>query len=203
MTDGDETGSPKKKRRAPWWVLSSYFAEGFPLFMLRSTIPYFLREGGRSLKEVGSVQLLFIPWTIKFLWAPIVDLYATKKRWIIGTEIAIAVFLVAMAFWMALNPNPSLKVWDLATGKPVRTVKSLSGKALSVAVLADGGHLLAGDSERKISRWDMSTGERVAVFEGHSAGVRALALSPDERQLFSGSDDETIRRLRAHVLPAL
>jgi PAT family beta-lactamase induction signal transducer AmpG len=108
----DKALPQKQARRAPWWVLSSYFAEGFPFYMLRVVTPYFLKQAGHSNTLTGMVSVLFIPWTLKFLWAPLVDLYSTKRRWIVGCEILISLFLFALAGWMALNPEVIFTGWQ-------------------------------------------------------------------------------------------
>ena len=116
--DGERTGPAKTvrdakgKRRVPWWVMSTYFAEGFPYYMLRSVIPYYLKQAGHSNTLTGMVNVLFAPWTLKFLWAPVVDLYSTKRRWIVGTEVLISVMLLLLAGWMALNPEVTFEGWQ-------------------------------------------------------------------------------------------
>ncbi len=52
------------------------FASGMPLYVLFQLVPAWLREGGVSLTEIGLFALVGIPYTWKFLWAPLMD------RWI-------------------------------------------------------------------------------------------------------------------------
>ncbi|MEH6585333.1 MAG: AmpG family muropeptide MFS transporter [Halioglobus sp.] len=52
------------------------FASGMPLYVLFQLVPAWLREGGVSLAEIGLFALVGIPYTWKFVWAPLMD------RWV-------------------------------------------------------------------------------------------------------------------------
>ncbi len=112
----DERGekAPEAKETAPWWVLSTYFAEGFPYYIMRVAIPYFLKSSGYSNTVSGLASLAFTPWAFKALWAPVVDLYATKRKWIIALEFSLSFMFALLALWMFLNPDVSLSgVWGI------------------------------------------------------------------------------------------
>ena len=96
---------PPKGERAPWWVLSTYFAEGFPYYLFRTAIPYFLKNAGHSNTTSGLAALAFAPWALKALWSPLVDLYANKKRWIVCTEYVVSGIFLLLALWMYINPE--------------------------------------------------------------------------------------------------
>jgi PAT family beta-lactamase induction signal transducer AmpG len=51
------------------------FTSGMPLYVLFQLVPAWLREGGVSLTEIGLFALVGIPYTWKFLWAPLMDRY--------------------------------------------------------------------------------------------------------------------------------
>lgn len=82
--------------RGPWWwVPSLYFAQALPyvLVMTVSTYPY--TRLGVSAIIIGYTSWLGLPWTIKPLWSPIVELIGNERRWIWTTEyLASAAFLV-------------------------------------------------------------------------------------------------------------
>lgn len=83
------------------WTFTTYFAEGFPFTLIRSVSSVFFRDSGMSLQAIGLTSLFGLSWIIKFLWAPQVDSYATKRRWLIGTELILCVLLLAVA---AISP---------------------------------------------------------------------------------------------------
>jgi PAT family beta-lactamase induction signal transducer AmpG len=79
------------------WVVLLYFAEGFPYGVYLDVWSVYFRAHGVSLRDIGLMALLGMPWTLKFLWAPLVDRYGDRRRWI-------ASCLVAMAALLALHP---------------------------------------------------------------------------------------------------
>jgi MFS transporter, PAT family, beta-lactamase induction signal transducer AmpG len=79
-----------------------YFAQGLPFGFFAIAVPVLLRRSGVSLALTGLSSLLATPWALKFLWAPLVDIYPRRGRfrrrlWIIGMQIAVALTLTALA----------------------------------------------------------------------------------------------------------
>jgi len=50
-----------------------YAAQGLPFGFFTQALPVLLRDAGLSLKAISATSLLFLPWALKFLWAPFVD----------------------------------------------------------------------------------------------------------------------------------
>ena len=69
-------------RHKLFWVAVLYFAEGFPFGLFENTLPYYLRLQGVSLTDIGLLSLVGLPWTLKLLWAPAVDLWGSRRTWI-------------------------------------------------------------------------------------------------------------------------
>ncbi len=86
-----------------------------------------------------------------------------------------------------------MKVWDLATGKPIRTLEKYAGSISSLTVSGDGNHVIAGTYEREVVIWDFNSGEIIHKFHGHLDAVLSLAVSPDEKHIISGSRENTIK----------
>ena len=83
------------KRSGWWWVPSLYYAEGIPynIAMIVSVVMY--KTMGISNTMIAFwTSILYLPWTIKPLWSPFVDVISTKRKWIIWTQ-----FLLAIAFF--------------------------------------------------------------------------------------------------------
>jgi hypothetical protein len=86
-----------------------------------------------------------------------------------------------------------IKLWDVARGEVVQTLKGHERGVTSVSWRPDGCTLASGSSDGTIKLWDVARGEAVRTLEGQGGGVRSVAWSPDGRTLASGSDDDTIK----------
>jgi len=83
--------------RGPWaWVTTTYFAEGFPYTIVNSAADALFTVMGMSLSTLGLTTILHLPWNLKFLWGPFVDGYETKRRWLLGTEVALCGLLLVL-----------------------------------------------------------------------------------------------------------
>jgi len=102
-----ETPSKASWRELPkrWWVASLYFAEGFPYSLVRLMSTAYFKDHGASLQAIGLTSLLGIPWVLKFLWAPLVDAFATKRRWLLLVEATVVVGVIGIGVASTL-PQP-------------------------------------------------------------------------------------------------
>ncbi len=90
-------------RQKLWWVALLYFVEGLPFGMFVDNLPVYFRVHGVSLGAIGLMSLLRLPWSAKFLWAPLLDQVGRRWQWIAGALCAMAMALVAL---QALPPAP-------------------------------------------------------------------------------------------------
>ncbi|CAH1784116.1 unnamed protein product [Owenia fusiformis] len=60
-----------------------YFVQGLPYGFQTGFMPVYLRQQGISLSDITFYKLLSLPWLCKALWAPLVDKYSTKRKWLI------------------------------------------------------------------------------------------------------------------------
>ncbi|MDD8014039.1 MAG: MFS transporter [Acidobacteriota bacterium] len=90
------------------WCFSTYFAEGFPFSIIRSVSALFFRDRGVSLEAVGLTTFFGLPWILKFFWGPLVDEFATKKRWLLAMQATLAVMIGAAAFLVPMPAAPRL-----------------------------------------------------------------------------------------------
>ncbi|WP_043112461.1 MFS transporter [Solimonas flava] len=67
-----------------------YVAQGLPYGFFTQALPVLMREMGYSLVRIGATSLLFLPWALKFLWAPYVDHYGTRRQWLLPLQLAAA-----------------------------------------------------------------------------------------------------------------
>jgi PAT family beta-lactamase induction signal transducer AmpG len=93
-------------RRSPaWWVPSLYTAEGVPYVLITSvtTIMYGNLGLGND-KNALYTSLLGIAWTIKPLWAPVLEMWGTRRRWVLATQFLLAAAFAAVGLALPL-PN--------------------------------------------------------------------------------------------------
>jgi len=86
-----------------------------------------------------------------------------------------------------------IKLWDIETGKCIRTFEGHQEEVESVAFSPDGKLILSGSYDDTIRLWDIKTGRCLRVFVGHQEGVNSVCFSPDGRYALSGSSDNTIK----------
>ncbi len=102
-----------KPKRNPWaWIPSLYFAEGMPyvIVMVVSVIMY--KRLGISNTDIALyTSWLYLPWVIKPLWSPIVDLLRTKRFWIVTMQLFIGAGLAGVALTI---PAPNFFQYSLA-----------------------------------------------------------------------------------------
>ncbi|GGG15121.1 MFS transporter [Rhodococcoides trifolii] len=64
-------------------LASLYFVQGVPFGFFTQALPVVLRRSGFSLVTISATGILFAPWALKFLWAPYVDRYGSRRRWLL------------------------------------------------------------------------------------------------------------------------
>jgi WD40 repeat protein len=89
--------------------------------------------------------------------------------------------------------DTTLKLWDAATGREIRTFAGHSDWVRSVAFSPDGQQVLSGSGDKTLKLWDAATGREIRTFSGHSNRVNSVAFSPDGKQALSGSNDNTLK----------
>ncbi len=92
---------------------SLYFSQGLPFGFFTQALPVMLRKQGYSLGEIGLASLLFLPWALKFLWAPAVDRYSVpgfgrRKSWVVPLQLTGVGVLAALALVPGVRAMPVL-----------------------------------------------------------------------------------------------
>ena len=92
----------KPTSRNPWvWVPSLYIAEGIPYVMVMTVSVILYKRLGISNTDIALyTSWLYLPWVIKPFWSPFVELFRTKRYWILLMQILIGASLACIAFFI-------------------------------------------------------------------------------------------------------
>lgn len=116
-----------------------------------------------------------------------------------------AVSLTADGRWALSASQDTLRLWEVASGRCVRTFAGHTGLATSVTLptatgvvtsvtfSTDGRWALSGGWDKTVRLWEVATGKCLRVFEGHMEPVTSVALSANGRLALSASEDKTLR----------
>ena len=92
------------------------FSSGLPLYLVGNTMGYWMRETGSELSAIGFLSWVGLAYSLKFLWAPIIDKtdvpllgrLGHRRGWMLASQVVVAVALAGMAM---LQPQGGLAVF--------------------------------------------------------------------------------------------
>ena len=85
------------------WISTLYMAEGLPYFAVNVLAVILYTRMGVGLKEMAFFTgWLYLPWVIKPFWSSFVDIFSTKRRWILTMQFLITLTFAAVAFLLPL-----------------------------------------------------------------------------------------------------
>jgi PAT family beta-lactamase induction signal transducer AmpG len=89
----------KTNSRSAWlWIPTLYMAEGLPNVLVASVSVVLYKNLGIGNKEIGIyTSWLYLPWVIKPLWSPLVNLLKTRRQWIWATQLLVGAGLAGVA----------------------------------------------------------------------------------------------------------
>ncbi len=95
----------RKTFRNPWlWVPTLYLFQGIPYSIVQTTSLLIYKTMGISVGALAFwTSLLYLPWAIKPLWSPYVEVVSTKRNWILVTQLILGVTLIAAGSIMPLG----------------------------------------------------------------------------------------------------
>ena len=94
------------------WIPTLYFAQGLPYVVVMTLSVVMYKNLGIGNTEIALyTSWLYLPWVIKPLWSPLVDLLGTKRRWIVGLQFAIGTAFALVALTL---PGPKFLQMTLA-----------------------------------------------------------------------------------------
>ena len=143
--------------RNPWSFLSTlYFAEGLPYVLINTvSVILYKRLGIDNAHIAFWTSWLYLPWVIKMFWGPFVDVYSTKRNWILWTQAAMCLCMFLIAFSLRTQ-------WFFALSLAAFFAGAFISATYDIA--ADGFYMLA------------LTEKEQALFVGLRAGFYRLAM---------------------------
>jgi WD40 repeat protein len=90
---------------------------------------------------------------------------------------------------LSASADGTLKLWDVADGRCLRTLQGHAEWVTSACLSGDGRRALSGGADRTVRVWDAETGDCLQAFEGHKTWVLAVALTADGQQALSAGGD--------------
>ena len=126
------------------WVPSLYFAMGMPFVVLNMVCTLMYKGMGVSDKQIAFwTSLIMLPWTLKPLWSPFLEMYRTKKFFVVCTQLLTGIMFAIVAFALQL---PSLFAVTIA----LLAVIAMSGATHDIA--ADGVYMSTLSTDEQ-ARW--------------------------------------------------
>jgi Tol biopolymer transport system component len=91
------------------------------------------------------------------------------------------------------SDDQMVRVWDIATGQQLLTLKGHKDRVCGVSFSPDGERLASASFDQTVRVWDTATGKELLILKGHTDEVHGVSFSPDGQRLASASHDETVR----------
>ena len=146
------------------------FSSGLPLALTGGTLQAWMTVAGVDLRTIGVFALVGIPYTVKFLWSPLMDRFVPpwmgrRRGWMFLTQAALLIGIAAMAFG-----NPGAATWALGATALLVAFSSASQDIVIDAYRTD----VLREPERGLGAAVFVTGYRIAMLV---SGAAALILS--------------------------
>ena len=90
--------SAPESRRKLGVIALLYFIQGAPAAILWEVLPVYFRINGVSLRAIGGLRLLELPYSLKVFWSPLVHRFGDRRLWILACMLGIAAVLFALPF---------------------------------------------------------------------------------------------------------
>ena len=130
------------KARSPWfWVPTLYFAEGLPYFIVNTISVVIFKDLGMDNSRLALLtSLIGLPWLLKPLWSPFVDIFKSKRWWIVTMQLSMALAVGLLGLTL---PATSPFTWTLI----LFVVTGFASASHDIS--ADGYYMIALDPRRQ------------------------------------------------------
>ena len=119
-------------------LFSLYIAQAVPMSFFTTVIPVIMRQENYSLEAIGLLQLVKLPWILKFLWAPLIDNYTRNlrdyKRWIYTSEIfyALSILLIGQ---LSLQADFTVVIFLMVLAVTFSATQDIATDAFAIHIL--------------------------------------------------------------------
>ena len=129
-------------KKSPWaWVPTLYFAEALPYVAVMTISLIMYKRLGLSNADITLyTSWLYLPWVIKPLWSPFVDLIKTKRWWIVAMQAIMTAMLILLTLTL---PHPDATT--IAGGHTSISIFWFTLLLFIVAAFASATHDIAAD----------------------------------------------------------
>ena len=130
-----------KDRNPWWWIPTLYFAEGIPYFIVNNISVIMFNNMGMSKGDMALyTSMLYLPWVIKPIWSPFVDIIKTKRWWVVAMQVIMSAAFALLAFTL---PHPSAEV--IASGTTSVSIFKITLVLFWITAFASATHDIAAD----------------------------------------------------------
>ena len=189
-----------------------YIAQSIPMSFFSTVLPVIMRQQNFSLETIGALQLLKLPWILKFLWSPVVDRSTHRlsdfKRWIFSSELIYASIILAVSF-LNFQTTPYLIVGLVILSFVASATQDIATDSLAVLSFSKKDKSLANSMQSMGSFAGAMVGGGVLLLLYHKVGwgnllpflafFVILALIP--LFFFKGNKDNDIIRPKQQEKP--
>ena len=134
-------------KKNPWYYIPTlYLAEGFPYIIINTVSTVLYADLGFSNEQIAFwTGWLYLPWTLKMFWSPLVDAHSTKRRWLLGAQTIMAAVFLVLAALNAWNAFAHAQAVNSLSFFSLSLFGFLAGAFVSATldIATDGYYLLA------------------------------------------------------------
>ncbi len=98
----------RKDKKQTWfestWVSTTYFAEGLPYMIIRALSAYYFTRIGLRESVIGAANLYGLGWNLKFLWAPLVDIFGSRRGWLLKLQASLVIGFLLISLLSLFGP---------------------------------------------------------------------------------------------------
>lgn len=132
----------RNRERNPWsWIPTLYFFQGVPYSIVMITSGLIYKTMGVSVASFAFwTSILYLPWAVKPLWSPYIEVVSTKRNWVLWTQLLLAVAFMMVGFVMQMPLFYPLSIALFAL---------IAISSASHDIAADGFYMLALDQHKQ------------------------------------------------------
>ena len=150
-----------------WVATVMGFAGGMPLYLTLTVLQAWLSQEGVSLATIGLLGLVGLPYTFKFLWAPLLDRYkpialGRRRGWLLLSQIALTGSIVLLGL-----QDPSANIWGVVVASYLVTFFSATQDIVIDAYRVESFN----DDEQAIASTFYTYGYRLGMLLAAAGGL--------------------------------